>query len=80
MSRVCVRFFALFREQAGTSEIWVDTDASSLGGLFAEMGERLNISHELPGVKVAMNDEMASFDDPIRDGATVLFFPPVAGG
>ncbi len=80
MSRVRIRFFALFREEAGTDEIWVDTEAASLGGLFAEMGDRLNISHELPGVKVAVNDEMASFDDPVEDGATVLFFPPVAGG
>jgi molybdopterin synthase sulfur carrier subunit len=80
VSRVCVRLFALFREEAGTSELWVDTDAANLGGLFEEMGARLNISHELPGVKVAMNDEMASFDDPVEDGATVLFFPPVAGG
>ena len=80
MSRVRVRFFALFREEAGSHEHWVDTDAVSLGELFAEMGERYRISHSLQGAKVAVNDEMASFDDPVREGDTVLFFPPVAGG
>lgn len=80
MSRVCVKFFALFREEAGTESIWVDTDAANLGKLFMEMGERYNLSQSLQGVKVAVNDEMASFDDPVTDGATVLFFPPVAGG
>ncbi len=80
MSRVCVKFFALFREEAGTEAAWVDTDAASLGKLFMEMGERFNLNQSLQGVKVAVNDEMASFDDPVVDGDTVLFFPPVAGG
>ena len=34
MSRVCVKFFALFREEAGTESTWVDTDAANLGMLF----------------------------------------------
>jgi molybdopterin converting factor subunit 1 len=80
MSRVCVKFFALFREEAGTESTWVDTDAANLGKLFMEMGDRYNLNQSLQGVKVAVNDEMASFDDPVEDGDTVLFFPPVAGG
>ena len=44
------------------------------------MGDRYNLNQSLQGVKVAVNDEMASFDDPVEDGDTVLFFPPVAGG
>ena len=56
MSRVCVKFFALFREEAGTESIWVDTDAANLGKLFMEMGERYNLSQSLQGVKVAVND------------------------
>jgi molybdopterin converting factor small subunit len=78
--RVRVRYFAIFREAAGVEAELVETGAADTTGLFAEMTARHAGLHEEPAALVAINDEMAGWDSPIRDGDEVLFFPPVAGG
>lgn len=80
MKRVQVRYFAAFRDAAGTSEETVDTSAQSLRALFGEMVERHAALHEESAAKVARNDVLADWHDQFEDGDEVLFFPPVAGG
>jgi molybdopterin converting factor subunit 1 len=80
MKTVTVRYFALFREKAGTSEEVVRTDAGTAAELFQSLQHRHGSPEPLGHCKVAINDEMAAWDDAIADGDTVLLFPPVAGG
>ncbi len=75
-----VRFFAVFREQAGCSAETVTTQARTVGELFSDACERHGLADGLPGAKVAVNDELVSWSAALSDGGTVLFFPPVAGG
>lgn len=77
---ITVRYFALFRENAGTGEEQIDSNAQTAGDLFAELIDRHGSSEPLGHCKVAINDEMANWDTPLNDGDTVLLFPPVAGG
>ncbi len=77
---ITVRYFALFRENAGTGEEQIDSDARTAGDLFVELKDRHGSSEPLGHCKVAINDEMADWDAPLNDGDTVLLFPPVAGG
>ena len=80
MMRVKVRYFAIFREAAGVESELFETDAASTLELFREiMSRHTGMQHE-PVALVAINDEMADWQAPIRDGDEVLFFPPVAGG
>ncbi len=74
--KVHVRFYALFREHAGVSEKFVETQASTARELFAQL--ELPLSAHL--TKVAINGRMASLNDAISDGDEVVFLPPVAGG
>lgn len=80
MKRVQVRYFAAFRDAAGTSEERVESTAPTLRDLFGEMVERHAALHAESAAKVALNDVLADWQDGFEDGDEVLFFPPVAGG
>jgi molybdopterin converting factor subunit 1 len=77
---ITVRYFAGFREHAGTAEESVEVAASTARDLFAELQHRHGSNEPSGHCKVAINDEMADWDDAVSDGDTVLLFPPVAGG
>lgn len=80
MKRLTVRYFAKFRENAGCAEETLEIDAATAADVFAATRERHGSSEPLGHCKVAINDEMKDWDAPVRDGDTVLLFPPVAGG
>lgn len=74
------RYFAAFREQAGQASEQVATAASTAGDLYREVAQRHGFADGMARCKVAVNDELTTWDAPLSDGDTVLFFPPVAGG
>lgn len=75
-----IEYFALFRERAGTDRETVRLGASTPEELFALLSERHVGLEPLRNMKVAVNDEMAAMTTLLRDGDSVLFFPPVSGG
>ena len=75
-----VRYFALFRENAGIDAETVESAAATAADLFRDLSHRHGSKEPLGHCKVAINDEMADWDSPLSDGDTVLLFPPVAGG
>lgn len=77
---ITVRYFAGFREHAGTPEETVNVDVGTAADVFALLQHRHGSSEPLGHCKVAINDEMADWDSAISDGDTVFLFPPVAGG
>ena len=77
---ITVRYFALFRENAGRESETIESDASTAADVFAAVAHRHGSTEPLGHCKVAINDEMADWDSPVSDGDTVLLFPPVAGG
>lgn len=78
--KITVRYFAGFRESAGTDKEELSIDVSTAGDVFAQLQHRHGSSEPLGHCKVAINDEMAEWDSIVSDGDTVLLFPPVAGG
>ncbi len=80
MKTVTVRYFAVFRERAGLDTESVTLDARTALDVFEHTRERHQSSEPVGHCKVAINDEMADWSQPIEDGDTILLFPPVAGG
>lgn len=78
--KIIVRYFAGFRENAGTAEEIVSIDAATAREVFATLQHRHGSAEPLGHCKVAINDEMADWDSTVNDGDTVFLFPPVAGG
>ena len=80
MKTLTVRYFAMFRENAGIAEETISIDAETAADVFAATRDRHGSSEPQGHCKVAINDVMASWDSPVNDGDAVLLFPPVAGG
>lgn len=80
MKSITVRYFALFRENAGIDRETIQVDAQTAGDVFAATRKRHGSEEPVGHCKVAINDVMADWTTPVSDGDTVLLFPPVAGG
>ena len=80
MKSITVRYFAVFRENAGVGEEVLETEAATAAEVFDATRERHGSAEPLGHCKVAINDEMAEWDSAVEDGDVVLLFPPVAGG
>lgn len=80
MIDVTARYFAVFRERAGQDGEALSTEATTAGELYSELATRHGFADTMARCKVAINDELASWDAPLTEGDVVLFFPPVAGG
>ena len=80
MKTITVRYFALFREQAGVDEETLTLEASTAADIFEFTKPRHGSAEPSGHCKVAINDVMADWSTPVEDGDMVLLFPPVAGG
>ncbi len=80
MKTITVRYFAMFREQAGVAEETLTLQADTASDDFAATRDRHGSVEPTGHCKVAINDVMADWNSPVSDGDVVLLFPPVAGG
>jgi sulfur-carrier protein len=80
MKTITIRYFAMFRDNAGVAEETLSMDVTTAADVFTETRDRHGSSEPSGHCKVAINDEMADWDAAVSDGDTVLLFPPVAGG
>jgi sulfur-carrier protein len=73
-----VRYFASLKESVGRPE-----DELTITGLLTvkEVWNRANVGKPLPDNSLAaVNMEYVEFDNIVKDGDEVAFFPPVTGG
>jgi len=75
-----VRYFAILREQRGQAEERVETSAATASDLFQELAQKHCFTLPEARLRVAINEEFASFAVPLKEGDQVAFIPPVAGG
>ncbi len=80
MKTITVRYFAMFREQAGLGEETLQLDVATAMDVFEQTQSRHGSTEPTGHCKVAINDEMVDWGADVNDGDTVLLFPPVAGG
>ncbi len=80
MITVHIQYFAILREQRGVARETLSTPAATAGALYDELRTRHGFSLPRDRVRAALNEEFVSWDAPLRDGQTIVFIPPVAGG
>lgn len=79
-----VVYFAWLRERIGVPREQVDTQARTVADLVAELSareERYALAFaDLSSVRVAIDQELASFEAELSGVREVAFFPPMTGG
>ena len=78
---ITVLFFASLAEKAQQGQQQLSlADNLSLSELYTQLQQQYGFELGTSKVRVAINDEFASWDDAINEGDTIAFIPPVAGG
>ncbi len=80
--KVRVKFFAILRERAGTSEVAKEI---AEGSTVAELWRQLQKDYprlDVPGIRLlyAVNQDYVGVDHQLKDKDEVVFVPPVSGG
>ena len=79
-----VLYFAWVRERIGLPRERLDTSAATVRDLIAELvgrEERYALAFDdLASLRVALDQELSSFDAPLNGVREVAFFPPMTGG
>jgi molybdopterin-guanine dinucleotide biosynthesis protein A len=78
--RLKIQYFALLREQAGRSEEVITSNAADARALYAELSAARGLQLRPEQLRVAINEAFADWSQPLAEGDTVVFLPPVAGG
>ena len=77
-------YFSWIRERIGKSSERVETRAETIVELIEELKEKdvrySEVFSDLASFRVAINQELASFDASIREAKEIAFFPPMTGG
>ena len=81
-----ILYFASLRDRLGRSEerVILPAEVRTVRGLLAWMRARepafALLVEEGHAIRVAVNQEFATVDDPVASGAEIALFPPVTGG
>lgn len=79
-----VLYFAWVRERIGLPREKVATSAVTVAELVAELAAREDryalAFSDLASLRVAVDQELSSFDAPLAGVREVAFFPPMTGG
>jgi len=75
-----VQYFAILREQRGLAREKIPTAAATAQEFYEELRSRHGFTLGADQLRVAVNDEFAPWDAPLKEGDSLVFIPPVAGG
>lgn len=79
-----VLYFAWVRERIGLPRERVETSATTVNDLVAELRMREDryeaAFSDLTALRVALDQELSDFDAPLAGVREVAFFPPMTGG
>ena len=79
-----ILYFAWVRERIGLPKETIQTQATTVSELVAELSareERYAMAFsDLSALRVAVDQKLTDFEAPLKDAREVAFFPPMTGG
>ena len=80
MTNIKIEYFAELRERSGKSEEQINIPHQDSKKLYTHLKELYGFHSEWQKLRVAINHEIANWDQELIDGDVVVFIPKVAGG
>jgi sulfur-carrier protein len=80
VTTVNVLYFASLRDASGVASERIESNATDLQALYAELQSRHGFTLSASRLRVAIDGEFAKWGDALRDGGEIAFIPPVSGG
>jgi len=80
LKTITVQYFALLREARGCSQETVETTAETPLALYHFLQEKHHFPLTAEQLRVAINENFATWETPLQTHDRVVFIPPVAGG
>ena len=84
MTKIDVLYFAWVRERIGVPKEQVETTATTVEELVADLRareERYDVAFaDVSALRVALDQELSEFSASLADIREVAFFPPMTGG
>lgn len=77
---VRLEFFAQIREDLGTAAESFQTECTTAAELYDELEAKYRFRSTRSVTRVAINEQLTSWESPIHDGDTVVFLTPFGGG
>lgn len=78
--KISVLYFARLKSERGLPFEELSTDCPTVGRLYAHLSEKHDLETPASHVKTAVNDEFCDPGTQLKEGDTVAFMPPMAGG
>jgi molybdopterin converting factor subunit 1 len=73
-------YFGLLAERRGLAEEQVQSETRTPAGLYSELNTKHRLGLDIADFRVAVNDEFAAWDRPLRSGDRIALLPPMSGG
>lgn len=77
---ITVLYFGSLREQRGLAEERIETRATNVSELFAELSAGHAFSFQLDQLRAAINEDFCEPTAELADNDTLALMPPMAGG
>jgi molybdopterin-guanine dinucleotide biosynthesis protein A len=80
MNTHSIQYFGLLAERRGLAEETIITASDTPAAIYQEINTRQPLGMAMKDLRAVVNDEFASWDQPLRDGDRIAFLPPMSGG
>jgi len=80
LKTLTICYYAAFKDATGLREERWQSSAASAAELYDELAARHRFRFDRSVLKAAVNDRVVPWETALRDGDTVVFLAPFAGG
>lgn len=80
MNTYSIQYFGLLAERRGFAHETVTSAATTPAAIYQEMDSHHPLGMAMSDLRAVVNDEFASWDQPLNHGDRIAFLPPMSGG
>lgn len=80
MKEISIQYFALLREEAGVNSEKLNVSCHNYNELYELLKDKYKFSLPSHFIQIAVNDQFQQMHNEVRNGDSIVFIPPVAGG